>query len=161
MAAIQTSVFSGPSVPSLGMATGASTLCSSKGRVPRANAKATWQHQQRGLDIMDFPSLLPSAVVVLEWVSRVPKHLLAGYLEHDGVIGVCSLGNNWTVSELLSATTGYKWMTGAFSMAQESKGRALHWETVELVGHMTKRQTKWWWENVCNEGWSSENIKSC
>lgn len=74
--------FSGPSVPSLGMATGASTLCSSKGRVPRANAKATWQHQQRSLDIMDFPSLLPSAVVVLEWVSRVPKHLLAGYLEH-------------------------------------------------------------------------------
>lgn len=112
------------------MATGASTLCSSKGRVPRANAKATWQHQQRSLDRYNgFPlcSLLPSR--------------LAGYLEHDGVIGVCSLGNNWTVSELLSATTGYKWMTGAFSMAQESKGRALHWETVELVGHMTKRQT--------------------
>ena len=123
------------------MATGASTLCSSKGRVPRANAKATWQHQQRSLDRYNgFPFTAPFG----KWFWSgfwVPKHLLAGYLEHDGVIGVCSLGNNWTVSELLTAITGYKWMTGAFSMAQESKGRALHWETVELVGHMTKRQT--------------------
>ena len=61
--------FSGASVPSLGMATGASTLCSSKGRVPRANAKATWQHQQRSLDRYPWISLHCSLrQVVLEWV---------------------------------------------------------------------------------------------